>query len=173
MLMINAICATLMTIALPRAEHACKQIPTIMAASEQYDVEPTVMVSLIHWESRYRPEAVSQAGACGLTQVIPKWSNPKKTCKQLKDPKTSIFAGTKMLGDYLYSSYAKADYRIALCTYNAGYRCKKGPDRQYSESGMRYAKRVLKLAAKIKKESNIYLGNANSQEVDSCFENYK
>jgi len=169
-LVANAICASLISLALPNVQQACAQLPTILEMSEKYDVRPAVMVALIHEESRYKPEAVSQAGACGLTQVLPKYTrNPRLSCRQLKNPRVAIEAGSKTLSKFYYSSYAKQSYKTALCTYNTGYRCKKNSV-SYSQNGRRYAKRILRLAARIAHLTNSHLSTANefSPYVSDC-----
>ena len=170
MLVANAICASLMGLAIPNAQQACAQLPTILEMSEKYDIRPAVMVALIHEESRYKANAVSRAGACGLTQVLPKYTqNPKLSCRQLKNPRVAIETGSKTLSKFYYSSYAKQNYKTALCTYNAGYRCKKS-SASYSENGHRYAKRILRRAARIARAANSYLSTANQLDpyIDNC-----
>lgn len=175
MLVANAICASLVGLAVPNAQKACAQLPTILEMSEKYDIRPTVMVALIHEESRYKPDAISRAGACGLTQVLPKYTrNPKLSCRQLKDPRVAIETGSKTLSKFYYSSYAKQSYKTALCTYNAGYRCKKNSP-SYSQNGRRYAKRILRLSSRIAHLTNSYLSTVteSSPYINNCAETIK
>ena len=170
MLVANAICASLMGLAIPNVQQACAQLPTILEMSEKYDIRPAVMIALIHEESRYKPKAVSRAGACGLAQVLPRYTrNPKLSCRQLKNPRVGIEAGFKALSKFYYSSYAKQNYKTALCAYNAGYRCKKS-SASYSENGRRYAKRILRLSTRIARLANSYLSIANESNpyIDNC-----
>ena len=118
-----------------RTKFACEQMETIVKEAEANDLPPELIVSLIHYESRFSPRVVSKAGACGLMQVIPRYTGnrkggvnrgtgvPKLTCKQLKDPKTNIKYGTMTL-KYWISKYGKGSVKIGLCGYNAGFRCK-------------------------------------------------
>ena len=69
-------------------ELACSQAEHLIQASEEYGFEPTLMAGLIYIESRWTADAVSRAGACGLTQVIPRYV--EETCNELKNPTTSI-----------------------------------------------------------------------------------
>jgi soluble lytic murein transglycosylase-like protein len=157
---VNATCAALIALAIPRADVACSYVPEILERAASYDIRPTVMLSLMHEESRFRPDAVSKAGACGMTQVLPRYTkNPKLSCRALLDPTISIEAGTKALSRWYNSKYAKRDYRIALCAYNAGYRCKKG-QQLYSKRGAGYARRVLRRAEALKKKINYFLVHA-------------
>lgn len=98
---------------------ACKHSDHIVETSAKIKLDPTIFASLIFHESSFRPRAVSSAGACGLTQVMPQYS--KHTCKELKKPRTSISEGAKHLGYWL--KRAKGDLGLALCGYNAGNRC--------------------------------------------------
>ena len=139
-----------------RAEYACKHMSTVVAAAEATNVKPEILVALIHHESRWKPKAKSKAGACGLTQVLPKYTgskkvgNPKYTCKQLFDPTTSIWAGSRVLS-YFTHRYGRGKYKIGLCAYLAGFRCKgKTPN----ESGVRYSRSVRRTASKLLAEVN-------------------
>ena len=139
-----ALCAAMVSAQMPRAKYACTHAKRVVKHCQKHKLDPVVFVSLIHVESNWRPHVVSYANACGLTQVIPKYSRGY-TCKQLKDPKTSIKVGTRILGYWLHK-YAKGDYHTALCGYNAGFRCKgKNPIKH----GKQYAKKVMKMALRI------------------------
>ena len=111
-----------------QAKNVCKYEHIIVAEAEKNDIEPELLASVIYVESGFYPRAVSDANACGLTQVIPKWTGgretgrKKYTCKQLKNPKTSIRVGAKILG-YIIKNYAKGNEDKALCMYNAGSVC--------------------------------------------------
>ena len=138
-----------------RGRFACEHLPTIIKYSEAYDVDPVLMLSLIHHESRWNPRAVSRSNACGLTQVLPKYSagyknrfGEKLTCEDLKDPTVSIERGTKILR-YWIRQYARGDITIALCGYNKGFRCKGNNPHP---TGMRYARMVTSTARKIERE---------------------
>ena len=138
------LCAAMISAGVPRAKYACKHTPQIVSESKKHRFDPIVFVALIHVESNWLPHVVSYANACGLTQVIPKYSRGY-TCKQLKTPKTSIKVGSRIFG-YWLNKYSKGNYYTALCAYNAGFRCKgKRPNKW----GMRYAKKVMKMATRI------------------------
>ncbi len=91
-------------------------------------IEPTLLASVMFVESSFYPHVVSSANACGLTQVIPKWTGGKETggkkytCKQLKNPKVAIEAGARILS-YSIRVYAKGNVEKGLCVYNAGMKC--------------------------------------------------
>ena len=111
-----------------QAKNVCKYEHIIVAEAEKNDIEPELLASVIYVESGFYPKAVSDANACGLTQVIPKWTGgretgrKKYTCKQLKNPRTSIRVGARILG-YIIKNYTKGNEDKALCMYNAGSIC--------------------------------------------------
>ena len=174
MTLVELLCAAYVSLLLPNADIACENMETIVEASEQHAVDPAVMVSLIYVESRWKPTAVSSAGACGLTQVLPKYSagtrgrfGKRLTCRQLMNPTTSIDRGTQILGDFLKIYDEK--YSRSHCAYNAGLsRCKRARGKH---KGYRYARKVTKLARKIDREmKEIQIEYENEVDVPGCYE---
>ena len=114
-------------------KNICGHEHTIRVQAAQNDIEPELLAALIFVESSFYPSVVSSANACGLTQVIPKWTGGpetkgiKYTCQQLKDPETSIKVGAQILS-YNIRVYGKGNENKGLCVYNAGIKCitKKG-----------------------------------------------
>jgi len=141
-----AIAASLLTALVGANEKRIKEYtPTIEKHAKQQNLEPELVAAIIQVESSWHPRAESEAGACGLMQVIPKW-NPKKdgslyTCDELKDPETNIRVGTEAFRWWM--NQAKGDRELALCAYNAGYVCFKRM--RYS-----YVKRVMNVYYTIK-----------------------
>ena len=134
-----------------RAQLACRVMPHLIEQSVQNKIRPTLLLAMIYVESGWKKTAVSSASACGLTQVMPKYTggkasgSKKYTCNQLKNPKTSIKVGSRILNYWIYR-YAKGNERIGLCGYNAGFRCKgKKPNKK----GMYYAKKVNRVEKNI------------------------
>ena len=169
------LCAAYVALALPNADTACENMNTVVDAAEKYDVKPSVMVSLIFVESRWSPRAVSRDGACGLTQILPRYTagfrnrfGKKLTCKQLFDSETSIRRGTKILSYYV--DRYRVNYKRSLCSYNAGpRRCRRGIAKN---KGHRYAKKVLRIAKSLRKEMREIeedKGYAN-EDVPGCYE---
>lgn len=127
-----------------QAKNICKYEKLIASEAIKNNIDPELLASLIYVESGFYPKAVSRANACGLTQVIPKYTGgpetgkKKYTCSQLKNPRTSIKVGAKILG-YMIKNYARGDEDKALCMYNAGTICLKKKN-FYKKS--RYVKKV-------------------------------
>ncbi len=91
--------------------------PYIREAAERYKVPANLIRAVIRVESNFRPHAVSQAGAQGLMQLMP------RTAKELGvtdafDPKQSILNGTKYLR--MLINRFKGDPKLTLAAYHAG-----------------------------------------------------
>jgi len=134
-------------------------MPTIVKNAQINDIKPELLVSLIFVESSFNYWAVSHAGACGLTQVLPKYTGKitkKYTCEQLKVPRNSIYVGAKTLRFWINHH---DDISRGLCGYNAGFRCsyrrnKKGKIvKRPNKYGMRYARKVQRISKRILNES--------------------
>lgn len=129
----------------------CKYEHEIRVEATKNGIEPELLAAVIFVESSFHTEVVSSANACGLTQVVPRWTGGKETkkikytCKQLKNPITSIKVGAQVLS-YNTRVYAKGHRDKGLCYYNAGMKCitKKG---FYKKS--KYIKKVRRVYAKI------------------------
>ena len=163
------LCAAVMAIGMPNADRACENMELVVEVSERGDIRPETFIALIHIESRWTPSAISRANACGLTQVIPKWTGGrasggvKYTCEQLMNPQTSIRAGATIFSYWLHS-YGRcrtgrcrdANYRVGLCGYNAGYRCRgESPLRaglNYASTVMRYSRRITRQATRVQRD---------------------
>lgn len=116
---------------------ACEITESIITYSYEESLDPFIVSALIYHESRYKADAKSKAGACGLTQVIPKYVKP--TCKQLQsNTDLSVETGISVLKTWFVKS--KGSYYRALQCYNSGYYCSNKP----------YAKKILETAKKIK-----------------------
>lgn len=125
----------------------CKYESTIKEEAARNSLEPELLAAVIYVESAFRPSAVSSANACGLTQVVPKWTggpetrNRKYSCRELKNPKVSIRVGAQILG-FLIDHYASGNENKALCMYSTGSICLKNKD---LHKRSRYVKKVRKV----------------------------
>jgi len=160
MIVAKVMCAAILALNIGGNEEngrfACKQLSTIYNVAEKNNIEPALIIAVIHHESRFKPHVVSRANACGLMQGVPRWTGskktkvPKLTCKELKDPATNIKYGTLTLKHWI-DSYGRGSIRLGLCGYNAGYRCKgENP----SPSGSRYSRVILRTVKKIKRKAH-------------------
>ena len=135
-----------------REAQVCRIMPTVISEAKKNNLDPFLLMGLITVESNWRASAVSDAGACGLTQVMPKYTGGgatkgvKYTCEQLKKPKTSVKAGASALSWWI-QKYGKGDVPTGLCGYYSGFRCKP----TLPKLGARYSSKVLKNADKIRK----------------------
>mgnify|MGYP006422961739 CR=1 FL=1 len=114
---------------------ACGMSEQIILRSSEKNLSPFVLTSMIWAESRWEGAVISNKGACGLTQVLPKYS--KYNCKELQNPKTSIEEGSRVLSFWVKK---KKDVKKALECYNSGYRCKSP----------KYAKQIMTKTAILK-----------------------
>jgi len=91
--------------------------PIITAVAKQYKVDPFIVKAIIMAESNYNPKAVSNKGAIGLMQLMPKTAR-ELGVKNSFDPVQNIDGGVRyfkmLLGRY------KGNVKLALAAYNAG-----------------------------------------------------
>lgn len=105
--------------------------------ASQNKIDPYLLAGLMRVESRFDRYAVSDAGALGLTQVVPKWHREK--IKALKssfghfdifEPEHNVALGSMILAEYMIKSKTKIG---SLLRYNGSLGMKKAT----------YAKEVL------------------------------
>ena len=100
-------------------------VEAITAVVQRHHFHPALVLSLIHHESRFDLQAVSSAGALGLTQLLPSTAAfvarsegiPPPTRADLFDPATNIRLGFALLAE-LEQHYGSRD--TALTVYNGG-----------------------------------------------------
>ncbi len=92
-------------------------LKTVHYYSRRANLDPQLVLGLIHVESRYKRYAVSTAGAMGYMQVMPFWikaiGEPRDN---LFDMRTNVIYGCAILRHYL--DIEKGDYFRALGRYN-------------------------------------------------------
>jgi len=88
-------------------------------AAIHHNLDPVLFRALVHHESTWRPRIISNRGAMGLTQLLPRTA--KGICNlnrnDLLDPKKNLDCGAK----YFASLIKRFDsVELGLCAYNAG-----------------------------------------------------
>lgn len=85
-------------------------------AAIDHGLDPKLLHALIVTESAYRPEAVSPAGAGGLTQLMPGTAR-ELGVRDRFDPEDNVRGGASYLAQQIRTF---GDLRLALAAYNAG-----------------------------------------------------
>jgi membrane-bound lytic murein transglycosylase F len=97
----------------------------IIKHCNEYKIDWRLIISIIHQESYFNPEAVSRAGAYGFMQIMPGTGLGLQRDLNLEDTKTPV--NNLTAGMYYYATLAGAfeftgeeKYKFALAAYNAG-----------------------------------------------------
>jgi hypothetical protein len=91
--------------------------PIIEKYSAEYQLDPSLVRSIISTESAFNPGAVSPKGARGLMQLMPATA-ARLGVKNIHDPEENIKGGTKHLRTLLDTF--NNDLELSLAAYNAG-----------------------------------------------------
>lgn len=89
----------------------------IAAAAKRYFLPQALVRAVIHTESRFRPLAVSSAGARGLMQLMPKTADSLGV-RDSFDPRQNIMGGCKLLR--LLANRYDGDLVLVMAAYHAG-----------------------------------------------------
>lgn len=89
----------------------------IASAAREAGLDPALVHALIHVESAYRADAVSEKGALGLMQLMPETAR-RFGVRDATEPRANLKAGTRYLRALLDQFDQRAD--LALAAYNAG-----------------------------------------------------
>lgn len=96
-------------------------------AAYDYNLEPSLIYAVIRTESGFNPDAESDAGACGIMQMMPssfEWLQQQRgeensyTTEDLFNPEICIDYGSYLLSYFL--DYYENE-RCAVAAYNAGF----------------------------------------------------
>jgi len=93
-------------------------VATLVAdAANRYGLDPALLASLVRQESGFNPAAVSNAGAMGLTQLMPETAAQLGVTDPL-DAAQNVDGGARYLRGLLDRFHG--DTRLAVAAYNAG-----------------------------------------------------
>lgn len=122
----------------------------VVAEAEKHGLDPYVVCALVEVESGFNPRAKGKGGDYGLFQIHPRWHGTGYT--RVGD---NVAKGVSIIRDELDRCYGEIDK--ALGRYNAG---------SNRRIGARYARKVLTLAARLRKEVG---GKSWRQSYWQCF----
>jgi soluble lytic murein transglycosylase-like protein len=99
---------------------------TIKSESEQRQIDPYLIASIIRQETGFEPSTVSNADAIGIMQIMPaeaasiaaRAGLPPPTREQLFDPKVNIAVGVAEFAQKLAAEHGNT--MLAIAAYNAG-----------------------------------------------------
>lgn len=90
--------------------------PEVDRAAARHRIDPKLLHALVTVESAYRPQAVSPAGAGGLTQLMPATAVAVGVADRF-DASANLRGGAAYLARQIHRF---GDLRLALAAYNAG-----------------------------------------------------
>jgi soluble lytic murein transglycosylase-like protein len=108
--------------------------------AHKYGVDPSLVLGIIHVESRFDTRAISPAGALGLMQLMPATAE-QYGADDPYDPQQNIEAGIRFL-QHLLDSY-EGNVVLALSAYNCG----PATVRQYDQRIPPYSETMLYVPA--------------------------
>ncbi len=89
----------------------------VAAAAAEFGVDPALLRAVMHAESAFNPNAISNAGAQGLMQLMPATANDVGVANPF-DSTQNIRGGARYLSLLLHQF--NGDERLATAAYNAG-----------------------------------------------------
>lgn len=96
-------------------ETAMQVTSIVYHESRVHGLDPKLVLALVATESSFNPNSLSNKGAKGYTQVIPKWHKDKILGRNIWDTKVNIEVGVKVLKECFRRN--KTEYSALAC-YN-------------------------------------------------------
>jgi soluble lytic murein transglycosylase-like protein len=118
----------------------------IKEESNNKNVSPALICSIIKYETNGNSKAISKAGAKGLMQLMPCHLKKNEDKNTFFDEKINISRGTAVLGDY--RNRAKYDIRKTLKNYNSGPNSKYYNEKYINKVSTTYFSVIKKLGQK-------------------------
>jgi len=108
-----------------RTRYPLEYAHIVRGHAKNHDLDPALLASVIYAESRFDPNARSDAGAVGLMQLLPETARGialrtggnRFVVADLRDPEINVRYGSWYL-DHLLHRYS--DTELALAAYHAG-----------------------------------------------------
>lgn len=101
----------------PTAKTIERIVDAVYNNAYRQNIDPFVLLSVMHRESRFNPNAKSKAGAKGLMQVMPRWHQDKIKKRNILNIETNIEVGSVILSDCIARTNS---VRAALSCYSGG-----------------------------------------------------
>jgi soluble lytic murein transglycosylase-like protein len=117
----------------------------VSAAGNRNNINPDLIISMIHVESGFNPRAVSPKGAQGLMQLMPQTAARLGVANPM-DPVANVEGGTRYIRELLDRYHS--DLIKALAAYNAG------PERVEQFNGVPPYPETIAYVTKVIKEFN-------------------
>ncbi len=136
---------------------ALKLAKTIVGECNSYDLDPFLILAVIHVESEFTPQAVSNKGAIGLMQVMPNTGKyvanqmgiSYSGSKSLYDPFVNVKLGIHYLS-FLTDRFSSTENALAAYNYGPANFAK---NKRLATNPPRYVKKVLKFKSFLEEES--------------------
>jgi soluble lytic murein transglycosylase len=108
-----------------RTRYPLEYAHIVRGHARNHDLDPSLLAAVVYVESRFDPNARSEAGAIGLMQLLPatakgialRTGGTRFVIADLRDPEINVRYGSWYL-DHLRDRYG--DTKLALAAYHAG-----------------------------------------------------
>lgn len=125
----------------------------IISLAPDYNIDSSLAISVAKVESKLNPNAIGLLKEVGLFQVRPEYS--KYTSEQLKDPKTNIKEGLRILAEAKRRCVHKANKMYTIC-FNRGI---AGGSKVKDPANDKYYLKVFKKMNELKAENLLLVSN--------------